>query len=164
MKIRKYVLNCFLLLIPVFLWNIILVGYLPKAYSPDFFEKDLPNWISYGEIILRIMVFAFPTIMVFSLKTRLQRIGLITYLIGLIIYFSSWTIQIISPESNWSQSLVGFVAPAFTTLFFFVGIGIIGNKVFFKFPYLSHIYFGVVLLFVAFHTAHAYIAFQNLHY
>lgn len=162
MKIKKYLLNCFLLLIPLFLWNIILVGNLPKSYSPDIFWKDIPKFIGYSENILRIILFVLPVIMIFSLKTRLQKIGFITYLSGLILYFSSWIIMIISSESNWSKSLIGFMAPAFTTIIFFVGIGLIGNKAFFKFPYLSLIYIGLSILFVIFHSTHTYIVFQRL--
>lgn len=162
MKIKKYLLNCFCLLIPVFLWNIILVGYLPKSYSPDIFWKDIPKIVSYGENILRIIVFVLPLLMVLSLKTKLQKIGLLIYFIGLVIYFSSWVIMIISPDSYWSRSLIGFMAPAFTTIIWFVGIGLIGNKAFFKFPKLSFIYIGLSLLFVIFHSTHTYIVFQNL--
>lgn len=101
--------------------------------------------------------------MILSLKTRRQKTGLLIYLIGLTLYFSSWIIVIINPESNWSKSPIGFMAPAFTTIVWFVGIGLIGNKAFFKFPYLSHIYIGRALLFVVFHTTHTYIVFQNIY-
>jgi len=163
MKIKKYLLNCFLLLIPLFLWNIILFDFLPKSYSPDVFWKDIPNLVGYSENILRIIVFVIPLVMVLSLKSRLQKIGLSIYFIGLILYFSSWIILIISPESNWSQSLIGFMAPAFTTIIWFIGIGLVGNKAFFKFPKLTLIYISLSLLFVIFHSAHTYIVFQNLH-
>lgn len=162
MKIKNYLLNCFLLLIPLFLWNIILVGYLPKSYSPDIFWKDIPNWIGYSENILRIVLFVIPLLMIFSLKTRLQKIGFGIYLVGIIIYFLSWILVIINPESNWSQSSIGFMAPASTTIIFFVGIGLIGNKAFFKFPYLSLTYICLSILFVISHSAHAYIVFQRL--
>lgn len=162
MKIRKYLLNCFLLLIPIFLWNIILVDYLPKAYSPDIFWKDIPNLIANSENILRIVVFVFPAIMLLSLKTRLQKIGFGIYLIGLIIYFLSWVVVIIYPQSYWTTSLIGFMAPAYTTIIWFVGIGLIGNKAFFKIPKLSWIYIFLSLLFVLIHSAHTYLVFQNL--
>ena len=156
-------MNCFLLLIPLLLWNIILVDYLPKSYSPDFFLKDIPDFVAYSENTLRFIVFIFPIIMILSLKTRLQKIGFLSYLIGMILYFSSWIIMIVRPESSWCQSLIGFMAPAFTTIIWFVGIGLIGNKAFFKFPKLSLVYIGLSLLFVIFHSTHAYIVFQNLH-
>lgn len=162
MQIRKYLLNCFLLLIPLFLWNILLVGFLPEAYSPDVFWREIPNWIGYSENILRMSVFVLPVIMIFSLKTRLQKIGFIIYLVGIVIYFSSWIIAIIYPQSNWTTSLIGFMAPAYTTILFFVGIGLIGNTSFLKFSNISIIYIGLSVLFVAFHSAHAYIVFQHL--
>jgi hypothetical protein len=162
MKIKEYLHNYFLLLIPVFLWNIILIDYLPESYSPDIFWKNIPKIIGYSENILRIIVFVFPIVMILSLKTRLQKIGFAIYFVGLILYFLSWVVIIIYPESTWSQSLIGFTAPAFLTIIWFVGIGLIGNKAFFKFPYLSLIYICLSMLFVIFHTTHAYIVFQNL--
>jgi len=162
MKVRKYILNCFLLLIPIFLWNILLVGYLPKTYSPDIFWKDIPNWIGYSENILRIIVFVFPAFMILSLKSRIQKVGFGIYLVGIIIYFLSWVFAILYPQSNWSTSLIGFMAPAYTTIFFFVGIGLIGNKTFFKFSNISLIYIVLSLIFVIFHSAHTYVVFQNI--
>lgn len=163
MKIKKYLFNCFLLLIPLFLWNILLVDYLPKCYSPEVFWKDIPNLVGYSENTLRTIVFVFPVIMILSVKTRIQKIGFSIYLIGLVIYFSSWLMVIIAPESSWSQSLIGFMAPAFTTIIWFVGIGLIGNKSFFKVPYLSVIYISLSVLFVIVHSTHTYIVFQYLH-
>lgn len=162
MNVRKYLLNCFLLLIPLFLWNIILVDYLPKTYSPDISWKDLPYLIAYSENIFRIIVFVFPAIMIFSLKTRLQKTGFFIYLIGLIIYFLSWTLMIVEPGSTWGQSLIGFMAPAYTTILFFVGIGLIGNKSYFKIPHLSFVYITLSIIFVVFHTLHTYIIYQKL--
>ncbi len=162
MKIKKYIKNNFLLLIPIFLWNIFLMDYLPEAYGSDIFWKDIPKFVGIGENILRIIVFVLPAIMVFSLKSRMQRIGFSIYLIGTIIYFLSWLMVIILPESNWSQSLLGFMAPAYTTIIWFIGIGLIGKKACFKIPYLSHIYIGFSILFVVFHTLHTYIVFMNL--
>jgi len=93
LNLKKYLLNCFILLIPIFLWNIILVDYLPKTYSPEIFWKDIPKLIGYSENILRIVVFVLPVIMIFALKTKLQRIGLLIYLTGLIVYLLSWIIN-----------------------------------------------------------------------
>lgn len=162
MKSRKYLLNCFLLIIPLIVWNIILIDYLPKSYSPDVFDKDIPKLVSYSENFIRFILFALPVFMVLSLKSRLEKIGFIAYCLGLILYFSSWIIMIFNPESNWSQSLIGFMAPAYTTIIFFVGIGLVGNKAFFKIPYLSLVYICLSLLFVVAHSAHAYIVFMRL--
>jgi len=162
MKVKKYLSNCFLLLLPVFLWNILFVNYLPESYSPAVFEKDIPLLISYSEIFLRIIVFAFPTVMIFSLKTKQQKIGFSIYLIGVLIYFSSWSVIIIAPESNWSKSMIGFTAPAFTTLVWFIGIALIGDKSFLRIKHTSLIYILFSILFVVMHTLHVYIVFLKL--
>ena len=161
-EIRKYLLNCFLLLLPIFLWNIILVDYLPNSYSPDIFWKDIPSIVGVSENILRVVTLALPVVMIFSLKTRLQKIGLLIYLVGISLYFLSWIFVIVYPQSNWSTSLIGFMAPAFTTIIWFIGIGLIGNKAYFKILYLSVIYICLSLLFVVFHSLHTYIVFQRL--
>lgn len=162
MKITKYFLNCFLLLMPIFLWNILLVDYLPTNYSPDVFGKYIPELVSTGESILRIIVFVLPVLMILSIKTRLQRLGFICYLVGLVLYFLSWLVLIVFPECNWSQSLIGFMAPAFTTIVWFIGIALIGHKSFIKVSYLPQVYIVLSFLFVLFHSAHTYISFQNL--
>lgn len=162
MKIKHYFWNCFLLLLPVFLWNIVLVDSLPKGYGPDFFDKDVPKFVVYSENFLRVILFVFPAVMMLSLKTKIQKVGFLIYLLGLVLYFSSWAVMIVFPESNWSQSQAGFMAPAYTTLIWFVGIGIIGNKSFFKIPYLTVIYIVFSVLFVVVHTLHAALAFQGL--
>ena len=162
MKLYKYLLNCFLLLIPVLIWNVIFHDHLPKSYRPEIFDQDIPKLINYSEIITRLVVFTLPLMMVFSLKSKLQKTGFFIYLLGIILYFSSWMIMIISPESAWCQSLFGFMAPAYTTIIFFIGIGMIGNQAFFKIPYLSFIYIFTSCLFVGIHTAHTYIVFMRL--
>jgi hypothetical protein len=161
LKILKYLLNCFLLLIPVFIWNIIFTGSLPKGYAMEYFWKDIPTAIGVSEKILRIIIFCLPLIMSLSLETRLQKIGLIIYLIGLIIYFLSWVLQIYLPESFWSKSLLGFMAPAYTTIIWLVGIGLVGTKNFLKIPYFWVIYICLSAIFVIFHSTHAYIVFHR---
>lgn len=161
MKIKSYLLNCFLLLIPIFLWNILLYDYLPDLYQTDFFDRDLPKFIVYSENILRVIVFVLPVFMIFSLRTKQQKRGFKLYLVGVLLYFSSWVLVIIAPESAWSKSLIGFTAPAFTTIIWFIGIGLIGSKSYFNIPYLSWIYIGVSLFFVMIHVAHTYLIFDN---
>lgn len=162
MPIRKYLKNCFLLLVPILLWNILLVDYLPKAYSPDFFWKDIPGYIGITENILRIVVMGMPLIMLLSIKTATQKRGLLIYLIGVMLYFLSWIVMILIPESSWSQSAAGFMAPAYTTIIWFIGIALIGSASYFKISNLTFIYMGVSLLFVIFHTLHTYVVFQRL--
>ena len=159
---KKYLLNCFLLLIPLFLWNIILAGYLPYYYGREFFDNGIPILVSYSENILRIIVFAIPLFMVLSLRTRTQKIGLFIYLVGVGLYFSSWLLVIFIPESDWSQSLIGFMAPAYTTIIWFIGIGLIGQKAYVDFPNISQVYIFLAVVFVIVHTVHTYLVYHNL--
>ncbi len=161
-KLGKYIRSCFLLLIPVYIWNIIFMKSLPKGYSMDFFWKDIPAIIGNTENVLRIIVFTLPIIMTLSFETKIQKIGFGIYLFGIIIYFLSWTAQMYFPELFWSKSIFGFMAPAYTTIIWFVGIGLIGKNSFIKIPYLSAIYIFLSAVFVVFHSIHCYIIFQRL--
>ena len=61
--IMGYLANCFLLLVPILLWNVVFAGKLPKAYSAEIFSKDIPRFIEYGENISRLFVFVLPILM-----------------------------------------------------------------------------------------------------
>lgn len=54
---RKYLVNCFLLTLPIMLWNITLATKLPSAFQPDTFGKNIPAFVTYGEYIFRTLVF-----------------------------------------------------------------------------------------------------------
>jgi hypothetical protein len=161
-KNRKYLLNCFILLIPIFIWNLIFAKSLPKGYTMDFFWKDIPAIIGNTENILRIIVFILPILMTFSLETKLQKIGFGLYIFGTAIYFLSWIVQIYFPECFWSKNILGFMAPAYTTLLWFVGIGLIGKNTIIKIPYITVIYIIITVCFVITHSIHTYIVFQRL--
>lgn len=158
----KYLKNCFLLLVPILLWNVFLAGKLPPAFQPAIFWHEIPSWISIPENILRIIVMVLPAFMILSFQSKQQKAGLVIYLAGTLVYFASWLALIIYPESTWSQSASGFLAPAYTTIFWFTGIGLIGSDTFFKKRLYPTIYLGLALLFVLFHSAHAWFVFKRL--
>ncbi|MDJ0706106.1 MAG: hypothetical protein QNJ46_22775 [Leptolyngbyaceae cyanobacterium MO_188.B28] len=160
--ILKYASNCFILLIPIFLWNILFAASLPRGYAIEFFGRDIPPIIGATENILRITVFVLPLLMPLTIKNTRQKIGLGIYLVGLVIYFLSWIMQIYHPDSTWSSSLFGFLAPAYTTIIWFIGIGLIGDKIFIKIPYKPIIYIAISSVFVFVHTTHAYIVYMRL--
>ncbi len=128
----------------------------------EFFWKDIPTIIGKSENILRIIVFIMLLIMSISFDTKLQKADLIIYLVGVILYFLSWVVQIYYPETMWSKSIFGFMAPAYITIIWFIGIGLVGTTSFFKIPYMSFIYISISTLFVLFHSLHAYIVYQRL--
>jgi hypothetical protein len=158
----KYLVNCFLLLLPVLLWNIAFTSKLPKGYTSKEIWDNVPFWLNTTENILRAIVFLLPLLLTFSLQAKTQKIGFGLYLVGLLIYFASWLMQIISPNSNWSTSCIGFMAPAFTTVIWFIGIGLIGQQSFVNIPRISTIYVILSIAFVIVHTYHSYLAYNQL--
>lgn len=133
-SIKKYFLNCFLLMLPVIAWNITLTPLLPAAYQPDVFEKEIPAWLTYAENGSRIVVFLLTFLMPLSVTTRTRRKGVYLYVTGLLLYFASWIALIVFPDSVWSTGLTGFSAPAWTPLFWLTGIACVGNSFYFQLP------------------------------
>ena len=157
-----YFQNCFLLLIPIFTWNVIFMKVLPPPFQKNIFWQNIPSYIGIPENILRIVVFLCPLFMKLSLSELCQRLGLVLYVFGVSLYFWSWIMQINFPQSVWSKSILGFTAPAYSTIFWFVGIGLIGSTLFIKIPYHYSVYLFISLLFVIVHTSHALIVFKRL--
>jgi len=157
-----YFWNGFLLLIPILWWNWLLADYLPPTYQPATFENAIPPIVVYGENILRFIVLALPVFMKLSIQKKIAKTGLLCYLLGISIYFASWIVLMLFPESSWSTSALGFMAPAYTPIIWLVGIGLIGHHTFIKIPYFPQLYISLSVLFVLFHTLHAYIVFIRL--
>ncbi|MBK7129459.1 MAG: hypothetical protein IPH66_08870 [Crocinitomicaceae bacterium] len=160
---KKYLLNCFLLTIPILIWNIVLTNKLPKDFQPEVFWNDIPNYLTYGENISRIMVFILTFLMPLNILTHTQKKGLILYLVGTIFYFASWIFLIYFPESWWSNHIIGFMAPAYTPILWLAGIGLIGNSYLFNLPFNRWIFFSVIIFFMAFHNYHALIVYLRTH-
>jgi hypothetical protein len=128
----------------------------------EFFWKDIPPIIGITENVLRVMVFFLPLLMPLTVETGSQKIGLGIYIAGLVIYFLSWLLQIYYPDSAWSKSAFGFLAPAYTTMIWLVGIGLIGTRLFVKVPYRPTVYILISTAFVVVHTMHAYLVYTRL--
>jgi hypothetical protein len=133
-NIKKYLFNSFLLTIPILLWNIVLADKLPKAYQPEIFWDNIPLLVTYGENIARLLMFLFITLMPLNISTNTQKKGFMLYVVGALVYFASWLVLIYFPTSMWSTSVFGFLAPACTPLFWLIGIGLIGNSLYFNIP------------------------------
>lgn len=138
MKFReftKYFLNCFLLTIPILLWDYIFTDKLAKAFQLEIFWKNIPSFITYAENISRLIMFVFISFMPLKIITNKQKNGLLLYVVGVLPYFVVWIILMYLPNTEWSISVLGLLAPAYTPLFWLVGIGYIGDSLFFKIPY-----------------------------
>ncbi len=160
-QIMEYALNCFILLIPIFLWNILFATSLPRSYTGQVWD-NIPQIISITESVLRIMVFILPLLMPLTIQSNRQKVGLGVYFVGVFIYFLSWVSQIYYPGSRWSSSVYGFLAPAYTTIIWFIGIGLIGSRLFITKKYQPIFYIAMSSVFVVVHTMHAYIVYMRL--
>lgn len=161
-SLTNYLLNCLLLLLPIMAWNLIFASKLPWAYSEEVFSKDIPSFIAIGENIFRLIVFILPVLMPLRIETQSQKVGLWLYVAGTAIYFISWLAQMYFPQSAWSLSAWGFLAPAYTPLIWLVGIGLISSTLYFSSPYQSWMYFLLSVTFVGFHLSHAWTVFSKI--
>jgi hypothetical protein len=160
--IMKYLLNCLWLLVPIMAWNVIFSSRLPKLYSPEVFWNDIPPFVANGENFFRLIVFILPVLMPMRIETQSQKFGLWLYISGTLIYFIAWLAQIYFPQSAWSLSVSGFLAPAYTPLIWLVGIGLIGEALYFSSPYRSWMYIVASITFIGFHLSHALTVYMRI--
>lgn len=151
----NYLLNCMMLLLPIMAWNLIFTDKLPQSYSQEIFWKDIPPIIATGENLFRLLIFILPVLMPLRIETQSQKFGLWLYITGTAIYFFSWLMQMYLPQSAWSLSVFGFLAPAYTPLIWLIGIGLIGSTLYFTTAYRSWMYIVTSIFFISFHLSHA---------
>jgi len=156
----NYLLNCFILFIPVFLWNALLYKQLPPLYQPDRWNK-IPKTLDIAETVFRFLVFFAPLGMKLEFTTRGQIIGLFLYFAGVVLYGLSWIIQIFHTKITFSKYPVFVTAPASTTITWLIGIFLIGEHTFIDIPYIHLTYFLIILIFVFLHTCHAFLILQK---
>jgi hypothetical protein len=75
--------------------------------------------------------------------------------------FSARVPLMIAPESPWSTSWLGFVAPAYTPLVWLTGLGLIGRRLYVPSPYRRRMYVALACGFVAFHVTHTSIVYAR---
>ena len=162
-NVYKYLLNCFLLTLPILLWNIAFSSRLPSTYQPDIFWHNIPPVIEYGESIFRMLAFLLMFLMPLRISTTTQKAGLIVYIVGTLLYFAAWIALIFYPQSLFSNSMLGFMAPAYAPSLWLVGIGLVGNSYYFNLRFRRWPYMLIAFSFLAFHNAHTYIVYSRLH-
>ncbi len=141
-------LNCFLLMVPLLVWNLVLSPRItdPRVTS----DANSPGWLLASEHVTRILVFALPLLLPLQVKDEWGKAGLIIYICGTLLYFASWLPLMMSPGSIWSNSGIGLLAPRLTPFLSFLGIAIISSV---------WIYGLISAVFIFFHTWHG---MQNL--
>ena len=159
--IRKYFTTCGLLLLPVFVWNAMLMRFLPPAFSPGEFWRDIPPGLALAENGLRLLVFIIPFLMPLNLASTRQRIGLRIFITCTLVYFASWLPLIAAPNSPWSQSAIGFLAPAYTPILWFTGLAMLSHRLFWGRFYYWWMYLVLSGLFISAHITHAVIVYAR---
>jgi hypothetical protein len=154
--------NGALLIIPPMIITFGLWGGLPAVYGSDRFWKDIPGWLGLGENIFRILVFSLPGILYFGRKEPGQVLGWYLYIGGLVVYLASYLMQIVYPDSIWSKSLIGFAAPAWSTIFWLAGIGLVCARSWLPIPWHCAIYLLSAAIFLMFHIGHTGLVYFNL--
>lgn len=152
----KYLFNCFLLTIPILTWNILLTDQLAKTNKSDLLLQSISPIIVYGENIVRIVVFTMLAFMPIKITKTIQKKGLLLFLFGTVIYFCSWLVLIYYPESSWSKSPLGVLSPAYTPVLWLIGIGLMGDRLYFNLPYKRWVFISLVIVFLIFHNIHTY--------
>lgn len=145
--LRLQVLNCFLLTVPVLLWNVFFTRKLPQGYSSD---ARVPRTMLTLEHALRVLVFGLAALLPIRTEDPYGRAGLILYAGGVLIYFASWVMQMYFRDTRWSQSPIGILAPAYTALVWLTGIALIGH---------SWVYLLIAIVFSFVHTWHNVMVF-----
>ena len=148
---KLQLLNCFWLLLPIFAWNAVFTSRLPQAGFKS--DAGVPKPIRVAEQALRIAVFLGPLFLPLRWGDPWSQAGLLLFLEGLLIYFASWLLLIYRPETAWSRSAAGLLAPAYTPLIWLAGIALVGGS----WPYAL-----LSLLFVGVHVYHNILAHHLL--
>jgi len=154
--IIKYINNCFLLFIPILLFNILFFKKLPSHYL-----KNISHPIIIIETITRIIVIAFSMIMVMNIQNKMEKIGIIIYVIGIIIYFTSYFIEIYAANSLFGRNIIFILAPYWTSIIWLIGIGLVGNRLFINIPYHFNVYLILSVIFTTIHTIHGYLCYKT---
>ncbi len=159
--IRKYLISCGLLLFPIFIWNAVFVRFLPPAFAQSEFWRDIPYLLGATENSLRLLTFTLPFLMPLEVSSTKQRTGLVIFIIGNLLYFASWLALIAAPNSLWSQSALGFLAPSYTPALWFIGLALLSRQLFWGSIYRWWMYLALSGLFLVAHISHAVIVYAR---
>jgi len=135
--------NCFLLMIPLLVWNLVLSPRITNLRVTS--DANSPGWLLAAENVTRILVFALPLLLPLQVKDAWGKAGLIIYIFGTLVYFASWLPLMMSPGSIWSNSGIGLLAPRLIPFLSFLGIAIISG---------SWLYGLISAVFIILHTLH----------
>ena len=153
--LRKIVSNGYIALFPILLWNFLLTSKLPSAYDANLFNRNIPFTIIIGENLFRFIIFFLPLFFRLSITSSLEKKGLVIFFFGIVLYFSSWLMLVYVPNSGWSNSVLGFTAPAYTPIIWLVGLSLMVDSYYFKFAYSKWHFILPAIAFSIFHVSHS---------
>lgn len=156
-----YLQNCFVLLIPILIWNLIFFRKLPEALKESKPQPPVSKIFDIAETLFRIIVFSMTLFMKLELATLLQKAGLLLYVFGVLLYFISWVPLIGNRSNRWCDSYIGLLAPSFTPVIWLFGIGLIGNTSFIAIEHISWIFILLSILFIISHVIHTFYVIKN---
>lgn len=151
--------NCLLLLVPIVVWNTIFIAYLPESYFIMYKDPDIPVFIKWVENLSLLMIFILAALMPLKIKNKKQKLGIVIYSLGLVIYLLAWRLLILFPSGEWSSSIFGFTSLTYTPIILLIGIGLIGEKLYIKLKYHRWVFIVVSFLFIFFRTWHSVLTF-----
>ena len=149
---KEYYKNCFLLFIPIIMFNVIFTKYLPEKYLQNISHKIVTI-----ENIFRLILIIFSIIMKINFNKIKGKIGLFVYVIGVIIYFTSYFIIINNHNTFLGKYFIIQLSGYWSAIIWLIGIGLIGNKLLIKIPYHYSIYLILSIIFTIVHTFHGII-------
>ena len=151
---QKVLSNGYIAIIPILVWNLLFTSKLPPAYTLELFNSNIPLAIIIGENLFRAIIFLLPLFFRLNITSTLDKKGLITFSLGVVLYFSSWLMLIYAPNSGWSNSIWGFTAPAYTPIIWLIGLSLMVDTYYFKLTYSKwHLIFPAIA-FSIFHISH----------
>ena len=162
-RLRKILTNGYIALLPIFIWNIFLTSKLPPAFNSKSFNSEIPFVIIIGENIFRSIIFLLPLFFRLNISSSFERKGLITFSIGVALYFSSWLMLIYAPDSGWSNSVLGFTAPAYTPIIWLVGLSLLVESYYFKLIYSKWHFILPSVAFTIFHVSHTVYVYNRVY-
>ena len=151
--------NGALLIVPPLVITASLWSRLPATFGNDAFDQGVPAWLLSSENVLRVAVLLLPALLLTGASERLQRLGWVLYGVGLIVYLGSYLALIAFPASAWSNSALGFTAPAWTTGLWLLGVGLVCADTWLSLSWNRLIYLIPATAFVLAHSAHARLAY-----
>ena len=89
------------------------------------------------------------------MATKTERRALLVFMLGTLVYFASWLALMVWPDSAWSTSAVGSLAPAYTPMFFLPSLAVLGKRLFWGSFYRRWMYLLVCIGFLSAHITHA---------